>query len=252
MKTTKIDQTTLAHLSAATCHGEELRLSSTLDKGVYAKIKKIIEAAGGKWNRGAAAHIFPGGAAEAIEPILLTGEIIKPSDMGQFDSPPAVVEQIMRMADIKPGMLVLEPSAGMGNIAREARGAVADVRCVEIDPRRAALLSAAAFPTRCADFMSIDPATITNRFDRVVMNPPFAKQADIDHVLHAAEFLKPGGRLVSVMAAGVNYRQDRKASGFRMFLNEQPNGGMHFLPDGAFKLAGTDVKTVIVAFDKAA
>ncbi len=33
------------------------------------------------------------------------------------------------------------------------------------------------------------------------MNPPFSRQQDIRHVMHAAKFLKPGGRLVAVMGA---------------------------------------------------
>lgn len=263
MKHTIIDQGTLAHLSAATCHGEELRLSSTLDRGVYAKVKKVIEAAGGKWNRGAAAHIFTGGAAEAIEPILMTGSIIRPQDMGQFDSPPAVVAKVIEMANIREGDFTLEPSAGVGMLARAAHDKGAIVRCVEIDEGRVRLLRSLGYPTRHADFLSLDlkmtvkTSTVPLRFDRIVMNPPFAKQADIDHVLHAAEFLKPGGRLVSVMSAGFTFRQDRKASGFRMFLDTVTFNGrvgavMEYLPDGAFKIAGTSVKTVVIAFDKAA
>jgi hypothetical protein len=45
------------------------------------------------------------------------------------------------------------------------------------------------------------------KFDRVVMNPPFDHGADIKHVEHARKFLKPGGRLVAVVANGPRQRE---------------------------------------------
>jgi type I restriction-modification system DNA methylase subunit len=80
------------------------------------------------------------------------------------------------------------------------------------------------------------------------MNPPFAKQADIAHVTHAAKFLKPGGRLVSVMSASVTFRTDAKTEAFRGFINSK--GAAHEkLAGGAFKESGTMVNAVIVSFD---
>ena len=55
-------------------------------------------------------------------------------------------------------------------------------------------------------------------YDRVVMNPPFAGMADIKHVTHAYEFLKAGGLLVSVMSAGVMFRQNKLTAQFREFV----------------------------------
>ena len=42
------------------------------------------------------------------------------------------------------------------------------------------------------DFMKARVPMDGAQFDAVVMNPPFEKQADIDHVLHAYKMLKPG------------------------------------------------------------
>ena len=89
-------------------------------------------------------------------------------------------------------------------------------------------------------------------FDRVVMNPPFAKQADIAHVRHALGFVKPGGRLVSVMSAAVTWKTDRRTQSFHAML-ESGFGfkGYHFedVPEGAFKESGTAVRTVILVVD---
>ena len=38
-------------------------------------------------------------------------------------------------------------------------------------------------------------------YDTIVMNPPFEKFQDIDHVRHAFDLLKPGGRVVAISAS---------------------------------------------------
>ena len=38
------------------------------------------------------------------------------------------------------------------------------------------------------------------KYDRILMNPPFEKLQDIDHVRHCFDQLKEGGVLVAVMA----------------------------------------------------
>ncbi|WP_210213566.1 methyltransferase [Mesorhizobium sp. M2A.F.Ca.ET.039.01.1.1] len=208
----------------------------------------MLTAAGGKWNKKAGAHLFEGDAAEAIEPILLTGTYQRTKqDFGQFDTPPDLAERIVAMAGIKHGMGVIEPSAGLGNIASEVLDAGGEVMCIEIDAKRVEALKRRGFRSIIhADFLSLHGLS---PHDRVVMNPPFAKQADIDHVLHAAKFLKPGGRLVGIMSQSVLYRSDRKATAFRDQVAAW-GGEFEELPAGAFKSAGTMVRACIVSFDR--
>ena len=82
----------------------------------------------------------------------------------------------------------------------------------------------------------------------MVMNPPFSRQADIDHVTHAARFLRPGSRMVAIMSAGTIFRQNSKAVAFREWV-EALGGTLEELPDGTFKASGTMVRTCIVSFD---
>ena len=76
------------------------------------------------------------------------------------------------------------------------------------------------------------------------MNPPFAKGADVRHVMHAIKFVKSGGRLVAIMSAGVPGRRDKATVAFRAKL-EAAGGWFTDVPEGAFKASGTDVRTVI-------
>jgi protein-L-isoaspartate O-methyltransferase len=177
-----------------------------------------------------------------------------------FITPLALAERVIEAADIQPGQRVLEPSAGMGNLlvpldralaaqnsaSGEATPGAADKVAVEINPKLVeCLLRLGVFGLHVhqGDFLHCNGDL--GKFDRVVMNPPFVDQADIDHVTHALNFLKPGGKLVAIMSAGASFRQDRKASNFRALI-EGLGGTMSELPEDSFKQLGTNVRTVLV------
>ncbi|MER8762851.1 N-6 DNA methylase [Mesorhizobium sp. M0968] len=253
----KIAESVLAVLSAATFDGPRLMLPGQLDRPDYVAVNKVLEANGGKWNRTAKAHVFPGESAEeAVEQAIATGEFRRvKQDLGQFDTPAPIVALVIKVAEIEPGMTALEPSAGIGNLAVGAIALGAVVHTCELDPRRAAELTmrignlTAPAAEHCmgrhGDFLALQPGD-EPAFDRIIMNPPFAPgQADIDHVMHAAKFLKPGGRLVSVMSAGVLFRSNAKTVAFRDFVDAR-GGSIERLPDGSFEASGTSVNTCIV------
>ena len=250
----RVDQDVLAVLSASECEGNALKLPGQLDRKLYEKTNKALVAAGGKWTRGKGAHLFPISAAESIDQIIVTGEIVdKKAELGAFFTPPALAAEIVQMADIKRGMRVLEPSAGEGAILREAMRVGGICWAVEIDPAHCKKLTELLHPSgvcKPSDFLSCPvPGRGFEAFDRVVMNPPFAMQADIKHVTHAFDFLKSGGRLVAIMGAGVLFRQDKSATTFRALVDDC-GGTIDPLPAGSFKESGTMANTVVVVLDK--
>ena len=142
-------------------------------------------------------------------------------------------------------MTVLEPSAGDGAIAGLAVRLGATVDCVELCGQLADRL-ARLRPVSLGQVRRL-PVEVAPEpvYDRVLMNPPFAGQADIRHVTHALGFLKPGGLLVAVMSAGVTFREDKLAAGLRELVTER-GGRIDPLPPDAFKQSGTSVRTVTV------
>ena len=238
----RLDNDVLNVLAAAETDGDKLRLTGQLDRALYVKTNKALDAAGGKWNRSAKAHIFPGDAAEAIDQMMLTGEIIAAKqEFGYFPTPPAIVQRLIDLAKLAPGMLALEPSAGRGAIAKALVTAGCRVDSVELLPENVAALREDFPDAREHDFLTYEPTPV---YDRVVMNPPFARQADIHHVTHAAQFLKDDGLLVSVMSNGVTFRENKLTADFRERVHYS-GGWFEDLPDGAFKDSGTMVRTVI-------
>lgn len=229
-------------LDRCATEGPLLRLPAALERQLYLRTDKVLQACGGKWNRRQLAHVFPADAADAIEQVLLTGEVTTHQETGFFPTPPAVAAVLLELADVAPGMRVLEPSAGEGHLVSPLvdRGCIVDA--IELDAGRVARLSnAGARWVEVGDFLLCQPAVYLS-YDRAVMNPPFARQADIAHVEHALRFLKPDGLLVSVMAAGVTFRQG-KAARLRQLIDDR-GGRIIDLPDGSFKPA-TGVRTVV-------
>jgi predicted RNA methylase len=168
---------------------------------------------------------------------------------GFFPTQPRVIAIMLDRARLEDGALVLEPSAGNGNIADAVKANCprSSVHCFEYNLRLSEILKLKGYDLIGSDFMEDIP--VAPIYDRVVMNPPFEKQQDIDHVRKAFSMLKPGGLLVSVMAPGFEFRQDRKSSDFRAWLDE--NGGTwEDLPDGAFKASGTGISTRLVVIER--
>lgn len=173
-------------------------------------------------------------------------------DLGFFPTPEAVCGRLlgeMRPPAWDEPFRVLEPSAGGGAIAKAIRDEypLAQIDCCELDRGRAGELEAAGFRVTAGDFLERHPAP---RFDRIAMNPPFDGQRDIDHVSHAVKFLAPGGVLVSVMSAGIEFRENAKAVAFRALV-ERYKGQIIDLPADSFAESGTHVNTALVVLKRA-
>lgn len=83
-------------------------------------------------------------------------------------------------------------------------------------------------------------------YDRIIMNPPFSDRRDAQHVMHAYDLLKPGGRLVAIVGEGVFFGQDKKAQEFRDWL-EQHGGTSEKLAEGTFLDPSLPVNTGVNA-----
>jgi len=235
-------------LARAEVSGNALYLPTGLDRATYLAVNKVIEAMGGGWNKQQRAHLFSRTAATVLTEALDQGAVTPLSKNGYFPTPPALVARLLELAGIEPHHTVLEPSAGQGAIADEIVKIVGHERLflVEIQSENLTVLAEKgyAYPKLApGDFMRT--MFVPSGFDRIVMNPPFERQQDIDHVERAAGMLKPGGRLVSVMAAGVTFREDNKTRQFRA-LFDAFDGYLEHNPPGSFRESGTDVNTVTV------
>jgi len=83
-------------------------------------------------------------------------------------------------------------------------------------------------------------------YDRIIMNPPFSDGRDIQHVQHAYNLLRPGGRIVAIMGESAFFQSNKRAEGFREWL-ESVGGTTEKLPDGSFMDPSLPVNTGVAA-----
>ncbi|MFD8509759.1 hypothetical protein ACFV27_01235 [Streptomyces antimycoticus] len=237
----RIDPDVLDIIKSATTDGPVLRLPGQLDTKLYQRTNLALSAVGGKWNRYKRAHLFPIDAADAIAGLLATGEVTTDADRGYYPTPEPIVELLLELADLEPGCEVLEPSAGRGAIAEPASGRGAVVDCIELDPGRAELIRVGGYARNVTtgDFLTVP---VQRRYQRAIMNPPFADRQDIRHVVRALNFVQPGGLVVAVMSGGLSFRTDRVTKDFLARVREA-RGTITELPDDAFPAVG--VRTVV-------
>lgn len=173
-----------------------------------------------------------------------------------FQTPASLAARMVQLADPRPGLSWLEPSAGLGRILAPIMTTdPASVTACEIDPELSGELFR-MFPQVTlwqGDFLERKPsyegggALIVKpfpggpvHFDRIVANAPFTRQSDIKHTMHALKMLKPGGVMVGLCMSG-----EAREKAIRPLCDLWEE-----IPAGAFRAEGTDVVTILFRIRK--
>lgn len=193
-----------------------------LDPKVYREIDKAFLIIGGKWNKSAKAHLFNDDPREAIKSLINDGSIVDVKKTTQaYYTPADIASTIARAIQIESGHTVLEPSAGPGALAEAARDFGGNVICCDIDDKSIGVLFNKGFQNAWhGDFLQL-AETIGNKagpIHRIIMNPPFTQQQDVQHALKAIELLAPGGKMACVMTASYKTRNTKIAKSLRDVL----------------------------------
>lgn len=170
---------------------------------------------------------------------------------GFFPTPEGLAAEIVAKAGIVDGDIILEPSAGLGHIAEAITEAhpANKLICMEIYQPLCEALNLKGYEAVNGDFLMCAAINPDIRPNKIIMNPPFENLQDIDHVTHAWELLKPGGRIVAIMA-GNKSRETAKVKDFMQFVDQY--GTWEENPFGSFasSFRPTGVNTITVILDK--
>ena len=236
-----------------------------LERDMYTRVNKALEALGGKWNRKAGRHVFESDPRLQWASVVENGTITVEQD-GFFETPRAITLQMLDIAPLtRHTLLILEPSAGRGailDVLLEQDIAHHMIHICEKNPGRREYLAekyklqhdVCMIRVVATDFLEYQIASFKSgermyAYDRIYANPPFENGQDIDHVRHMYDLLRQGGMLVSVMGEHAFFAGDKKSRDFRDWLVE--GGGQSFvLPDGTFKESGTGVSARLVFIEK--
>ena len=220
-----------------------------LDAALYQEVKKVLSQVEAKWSKKHEGFVFKLNNARAVLGGLVgDGKFVAVKDFGFFPTPDHLVDEMLVHAGLEQGMSVLEPSAGRGAIALRAAEVVGKEKLTvfELYEENAKILRDHGFQEVVPqDFLEVAPEP---KFDLVLMNPPFTRGIDVAHVMHAARFLKPDGRLVAIMSTGWEGGKNKAASSFREFLSDT-EGVVLPIAAGEFKESGTNVPTRLVVMD---
>lgn len=196
-------------------------------------------------------EVVPDGMAadKTAEDLKKTANLLA-KDLQFYPTPEDVVTRMLSDVYIREGDRVLEPSAGIGNIAFAAADKGARVRAIEIHPGRAQALVARGHPNVEVSNTNFLTMPMSQEFDYVLMNPPFFGTHWMDHVIHAFKFLKPGGKLIAVLPITAELGDSKRHKAFHKWIeaNNKSSGGSPFtdLPMESFASVGTRINTVIL------
>jgi len=168
---------------------------------------------------------------------------------GFFPTPPLVLEKINALIDdLAYDVDVLEPSAGLGDIADYIQGQMKDcsIDVCEIRQDLQGILRLKGHNVIGDDFLR--QPHLLKKYGLIVMNPPFEKNAGVKHVLHAMKFLAHDGRLIAVLppnqAEDVTLTLAVNKADFRHYTVELPKNS--FNTKDAFRKTSVSVCLLVI------
>jgi predicted RNA methylase len=199
-----------SHFTISDC-GTRCKFNAQLERDVYSKIADALSRLEGKWSKKDDAFVFQYDAKEQIEEIFTTGNLPKRNPLQLHPTPRAQVLDMIESSDNARIHLanagnrkvrMLEPSIGRCGIADAVKELYPDVEIVgvELDAVNVKLARKKGYDVTHADFLTYPiPTSEEDKFDVVLMNPPFMGRDFIKHIRHAQAMLKADGALVSVI-----------------------------------------------------
>lgn len=241
---------------------EEILKHSTLENNIlklpkinfnrnsYAEAKKWIEEAGGSWSGGKVqGFVFPFNA-ERVFSILHDGKRCKlQQDFQFFETPPDMADWLVMLSGgISDDDIVLEPSAGRGSLIKAIHRSNPHVivYCYELMPENKEFLQNMENVRILGDdFMRGEHS----EYSKIIANPPFSNNQDIDHVRMMYVLLKKGGTLASITSAHWELSNEKKCTDFREWLSSV-QGEVLEIQQGEFKSSGTSIQTRVIIIRK--
>jgi len=243
-------------LQNCTIEGNIVKLPGvTLDRKLYLDTAKKLELIGGKWKGGKVfGFVFSSDPTELLEKIKSGTTVNLQKEFQYFPTPRPLAERMVEMAELdKNDYMILEPSAGQGSMLNViAEKAKRPVYCFELmDVNRTVLNSNEKALLLGDDFLTeINPQhDLYGKFDRIIANPPFAKNQDISHIYKMYLTAKKGAVIVTMASKHWQISNNKKESYFRQWL-EMKGAEVFNVSAGTFKESGTNIETVIIKIRK--
>lgn len=241
-------------LQGCIVEGNNIKLPSIqLDRKLYLEVAKALELIGGKWKGGKiSAFVFLTDPTDLLEQIANGKKRNLKKEYQFFATPDDLADYLVELAEIKEEDIVLEPSAGQGALVNAINRVIPNksVYCYELMDVNQTILK--KIPTVIFvkdDFLTNDTYETAYTYDRIIANPPFSKNQDIDHIKRMWARLNVGGKIVTIASTHWQISNNKKEREFREWL-EKVGAYIEPIEAGRFKESGTMVGTNIIVIDK--
>lgn len=214
----------------------------------YGKLKKALTNAGGIYKRNT--FIFASDAQPFIDRLTGGEKVNIKKEFQSFNTPSNMADWLVELACMDGVKIVCEPSAGQGAIIHAILRAYPHclIDCFELMPKNVTVLRGLK-NTTVLDYNFITTSHKIGLYDRIIANPPFSKNQDIEHIRKMYGLLRENGRLVSVASKHWQTSKNKKETDFRNWLDEK-SAAIHEIEAGGFKESGTMVSTCVIVIDK--
>jgi phospholipid N-methyltransferase len=218
----------------------------------YADVRKAFLNAGATYKNNT--FIFPNDAKPYIDRLMGGESVSIKKEFQYFGTPERLADRLVELADIQQSDRVLEPSAGQGAIVnaiyRNNPNRNKQIDCCELmDVNRGILEKIEGVNIIADDFLSLQNMVWTIYYDKIIANPPFNKNQDIDHIRKMYQVCKHGGRIVTIAGNSWRFGSQKKQVEFREWL-DSIGAVVEDVEAGTFKESGTNIATCIIVIDK--
>lgn len=237
-------------LQKCTVDGTVVKLPvGKLDRKLYQEVAKSLEKIGGKWKGG---KVF--GFVFNVDPTDLLKQISNgekrnlKKEFQFFATTEKLADELVYLADLNDYDTILEPSAGQGAIIKAINKVCSVVPdCFELMDMNRDILSKSDlyFDLIGDNFLNHSG----KKYSKIIANPPFSKNQDIDHLKEMYNCLLSGGRLVCITSEIWTNGNQKKQVDFKKWLLDVKAEVMN-IESGSFKESGTTVGGRIIVINK--
>jgi len=238
-------------LQACTVEGNVVKLPpGQLDRKIYMDVAAALNLIGGKWvGRKTMGFVFQQDPTELLAQIASGEKRNLKKEFQFFATPDSLANEMVMYAGIRDADIVLEPSAGQGAIIKAIHRAHPGKMvsyCEIMDLNRTMLSDIPNTRFVGSDFLK----ETDQQYDRIIANPPFSKNQDIDHIRKMYDVCKPGGKIVTISSQHYKYTSGKKEKAFEKWLEADLEATVNGIDAGTFSESGTKVATFLIIIDK--
>lgn len=230
-------------------------------------LKPYFMEIGGHWSEAHKSFVFVRDVSTGIiqksiqkanNKIPLSKEQIEREKLQAYFTPLEVSRKMQQSAHICDKDIVLDPSAGTGNLVNGLNVPKENIFLVEPNAEFCEFLRKSGYVNVIQSTFeeALAKKVLPNNISKILMNPPFSKQSDLKHILLAYGLLNKGGTLVSIIGKNSLLERDinnQKSPTLENFISTCRSSKSHQiinLEPASFEESGTICDTCMIILEK--